>query len=254
MSKKKYINIFGNNVSIVNQDYVYKEIMSYNFENSGYLCFPDVNLIIQAYKNPLVAKILNESIFTCPDGKPLELYAKVKGVKDISTVSGYLFTKSLLNTNLEHYFYGTKESSLKRMIINIKKDFPNIKIKGYKAPPFLSFDDIAKSKVIMNDINEINKLKPHIVWIGIGSPKQDTLMYNFNKHLDYGIMVGVGAVFNYLSKDVKVSPEWMKKLSIRWVYRLFQEPKRTFGKLINSFPVFIYLILKEILVKYFKPK
>lgn len=245
MSNSEYIKIFNVKINHVNLESAIQIVSNYNFTNPGYICLPDVNLLVNAVKDKSIMNYLNSSTFTFPDGKPIELYAKMKGFKNISTVSGYWLIKYLLNTNLTHYFYGTNIDTLNKIKDTFAKSNYNNKILGYEAPPNLILGDIQNNLDVSNDIIKINSLKPDIIWIGLSSPKQDELMHFFHNKLNHGLMVGVGAVFDYIANPNKFSPEWMKILSIRWLYRLMQDPIRISKKIIVSFPYFFYLIIKE---------
>ena len=245
----KSITIFEVKVSEVNLESAIQIISNYNMNNPSYICLPDVNLLVNAVKNPSIMSYLNNSAYTFPDGKPIEIYAKIKGYKNISAVSGYWLIKKLLNTNLTHYFYGTNSDTLSIMKQNISElKYNENNIIGYKAPPNISLGSIQNNIDISKDIQHINSLKPDIIWIGISSPKQDELMHFFHTQLDHGLMIGVGAVFDYIAYPKKFSPEWMKKLSIRWIYRLIQNPIKIGKKIFISFPYFCYLIIKDYLL------
>lgn len=129
------------------------------------------------------------------------------------------------------------------------KEFPNAHLVGFKAPPFVDLQQRNENNIIKNDLIEINKLKPDIIWIGISTVKQDFLMYNHLKYLDQGIMIGVGAVFLYMAGVIKKGPEWVKQLGLRWILRLIQEPKRLWRSTLPSGIFFLYLVLKELFSK-----
>lgn len=246
MSKLEYFKIFNVKINTVTLESAIQIISNYDFNNPGYICLPDINLIVNAVKNQSIMNYLNNSTFTFPDGKPIEFYAKMKGLKNISTVSGYWLIKYLLNTNLTHYFYGTNIDTLNKMKHSFaQSNYNENKIMGYKAPPKLMLGDIQNNFIISKDIENINSLKPDIIWVGLSSPKQDELMHFFHDNLNHGLMVGVGAVFDYIANPNKFSPEWMKRLSIRWLYRLLQNPIRVSKKIFVSFPYFFYLIIKD---------
>lgn len=244
------ISIFNVKINIVDLNSAIQIISNYNFNNPGYICLPDVNLLVNAVKNQSVKSYLNNSTFTFPDGKPIELYAKMKGYKNISTVSGYWLMKNLLNKDLTHCFYGTNNNTLNKMKESLSNsNYNESNIIGYKAPPNLVLGNIQNNLDVSKDIKHINSLKPDIIWVGLSSPKQDELMYFFHDQLRHGLMIGVGAVFDYIANPIKFSPEWMKELSIRWIYRLAQNPIRIGKKIFVSFPYFFYLIIKEFINK-----
>lgn len=212
-----------------------EKISRFPFKKSGYVCFPDASVVKAASEDALLLDILNNSFLTLPDGKPSQLAAKVQGFDQVKTVSGYYLLKSLLNSGLTHYFYGGDEEVLKKMASNLLAEFPGSKILGYKSPPFVAVDKIATDLTILNDIVEINKLKPDLVWIGISSPKQDYLMHFHHKSFHKSLLLGVGGVFLYVADGSLKSPEWMKKAGLRWVYRLAKEPKRLWPKYYGTF-------------------
>jgi len=112
----------------------------------------------------------------------------------------------------------------------IKQEFPQANILGMKAPPMVSVADITNNSEIQADLAYISSLRPHFIWIGISSPKQDFLMHHASSQLSTGILLGIGGVFNYLAYPETKSPEWMKRLGLRWLYRALREPRRLAGK------------------------
>ncbi|MBN2524580.1 MAG: WecB/TagA/CpsF family glycosyltransferase [Bacteroidales bacterium] len=238
--------IFGTQVSVTNISETPKQIKSLAKSGSGYICLTDGYVIVLASKNKKLREILNNSLMTLPDGSPLAIYAKLKGLKKISSISGYWLVKKLMQTGLSHYFYGSSPSELKRIEENLTKEFPEAKILGYKSPPLISPDELENNKTILSDLKEINKLKPNLIWVGMNSPKQDYLMAYYSQYLDHSIMIGIGGVYDYLSGSMKISPEWVKKLSLRWVYRIVQNPKRIFKKAVIAIVGFSWLFLKEL--------
>ena len=238
------INLFGILVSKINLKETVIFLSQYNYIQTNYICLPDLSVIIAAQKDKTLAHILNNSLLTLPDGKPLEFIGKLKGAKGMSTISGYWLIKDLLNSNLSHYFYGSSPEKTNALVEKLQTEFPNSNITGFGSPPLLRLDEIENNPAIRNEIAVINQLKPDIIWVGISSPKQDYLMYHFNKHLQHGVMIGVGGVFDYLSGDTRKSPEWIKKIGLRWLYRLLQEPRRLWKKYFFTFWGFSGLLVK----------
>lgn len=247
------INIWGTEIQATNLDETIRYIENYNFKTPNYICLPDMYVLTQCYKSKSVRDLINGALMALPDGKPIELYARLKGNRNVRTVSGYWLCKALMNTNSSHFFYGTNDKTLKLLKENIEKEFPNAKILGYKAPPIVQVDTISKSDIIQRDIQYINQLSPDIIWIGISSPKQDYLMNYMMTYLNQGLLIGVGGVFDYLAGTVKISPEWVKKMSLRGLYRFFQYPRvfwKKYFEILFNLPI---IILKE-LVRSSKPK
>lgn len=242
------ISIFGTQVTITNKQKAPKQLRSLLGKSSGYINFPNAYVASQATKDDRLQEILNNSLLTFPDGEPLAIYARQKGYKDMTSVSGFWLLKELLaDKSISHYFYGSDEENLALIKENLDKEFPGANILGYKPAPFVALDEIDNNATMLSDIQDINALKPSLVWIGLNSPKQDYLMSHYNQYLDNSIMLGVGGVFDYLSGALAISPEWVKKLSMRWLYRIIQNPKRYFNKTISSIFAFGKCYFAELL-------
>lgn len=247
MKNPSKINVFGTLFSDTNISDVITMLNQYKYSNPAYVCFPSTNVVSKAYLNTKFQQILNDALLTIPDGKITEVYCRLKGHKNIKTTSGYNLLKSLLNSNLSHYFYGVDEATLELIRIRIEREFPLAKVLGYKSPPFLLVSEIANNEIISKDIAEINKLQPDLIWIGISNIKQDYLMHHFYRRLDHGVMLGVGAVFLYFSGNVKQGPGWLKKFGLKWIYRIIQEPRKEFRKTVPSTLFFLLLLFNEVL-------
>lgn len=219
-------DFFGTLIHAVNQDKAIDYLKDYDFNQTGYVSFPDSSVVATAQKNPELQEILNNAKLTLPDGKPSEMYAKIKGYKGVTTVSGYWVCKQLLDTELTHYFLGSTDSKLAKIKNMIELEHPKAKVLGYGSPPFHPLEFFKEGNILNEAIKRINELSPDLIWVGISSPKQDFLLKHHLKHFDRGLMLGVGGVFDYLSGEVKKSPEWIKKMGFRWLWRLCQEPKR----------------------------
>lgn len=243
------MDLYGVKFSIVNPNNALKAITGYSNNKPGYVCFPSTNIVAKARKDKTFQSILNNAYLTVPDGQVTQMYAKLKGIDELKTTSGFWLLKKLLETELTHYFYGTDIETLSKIKEKIKSEFPNANVLGYKPPPIISIDDIADNKTIEDDMRKINAMSPDLIWIGLTNIKQDYLMSQYLNKLDKGLMLGVGAVFLYFAGKVKMGPVWMKKLGIRWIYRIIQEPRRQMKNTVPSVLQFIWLFFKFDILK-----
>jgi N-acetylglucosaminyldiphosphoundecaprenol N-acetyl-beta-D-mannosaminyltransferase len=231
----KRFNFLDVKISVINFDEAFQCILARNFPTPGYICFPDASVVAKASEDHELALILNRAFLTMPDGKPSQLAAHLQGHKDVTTVSGYHLCSALLTTGLSHYFYGGDEVVIQKIRTKIKSRFPEANVLGFRSPPFVNKEDIPTSMLIQKDIQEINLLSPDLVWIGISSPKQDYLMSHFSPLLNKSLMLGVGGVFLYFADESLISPEWVKKAGLRWMFRLVKEPARLWPKYYGTF-------------------
>ena len=171
----------------------------------------------------------------------------MKGVKNISRIFGPTFLEKTLEwgqkDGIKHYFFGSSEEILDTMKKEINRRFPYAKIAGSLSPPYRGFTE--KENELF--INAMNESKADIFWIGLGAPKQEMWMYENFKKLNKGVMVGVGAGFDYIAGNTKHAPEWMKNYSLEWLYRLYQEPGRLWKRYLITNTLFLVFITLEFL-------
>jgi len=218
-------DIFGTKISTIQ----YKELLiflSSPINKSGYICLTDSIVLSRSFKDEELRDTLNQALYNLPDGKFIEIYAKLNKIDAIKTISGYLLLLDLLKTSRTHYFYGSDKSKLIKIKKYLESNFPQAKVIGYKSAPMFSIKEINNNANLLGDISEIKTKNPDIIWVALGGIKQDFYMKKYCAYLDKSIMIGVGAVFDYISGDVKRSPEWIKRIYLRWLYRLIFSPDK----------------------------
>ena len=134
-----------------------------------------------------------------------------------------------------HYFYGSTPETLEKLVINIQKDYPGITVVGSCSPPFreLSADE---DSIITEGICDA---APDFIWVGLGAPKQERWMAAHQGRVN-GLMVGVGAGFDYFAGNISRAPAFMQNHNLEWLYRLIQEPRRLFKRYLVTNSKFIW--------------
>ncbi|GBD89455.1 putative N-acetylmannosaminyltransferase [bacterium BMS3Abin04] len=242
------ISILGSDINVINlYRKVYEQLLSFLERNDkpGYVTVNNVHTIVTAVRDKKYRQIINDSFLSLPDGKPLSVVAKLKGEKNIVRIFGPTFFEKTIEwgqkNGIKHFLFGSTERIQQRMIENIKLKYPNSKIAGNLAPPFRNFTDAENEEFI----EKINISNADLIWISLGAPKQEKWMYNNYSKLKHGVMVGIGAGFNYLAGDLKHAPAWMKKYSLEWLYRFFQEPNRLWKRYLLTNTLFIYYVILD---------
>ncbi|MBU3570699.1 WecB/TagA/CpsF family glycosyltransferase [Priestia aryabhattai] len=237
-------NILGVNIAATNTEWVLSYLGRYVHELSGeYICVSNVHTLVTSYEDIEYCKIQNNGIMALPDGGPLSSIGRKRGYKDMYRITGpslmgEIFKISSLK-GYRHYFYGSTEATLKKLICNLKEKYPDIEIAGVFSPPFRPMTK-EEDELIIKKINETN---PHFVWVGLGAPKQERWMAEHQGKLK-GLMIGVGAGFDYYAGNINRAPEWMQKNNLEWFYRLIQDPKRLFKRYLKTNTKFLWLIAR----------
>ena len=243
----KRINILGTDISILKSYEETYENLKNVLKSPSYVTVNNVHTVVLAVKNRNYKEALNNSILSLPDGKPLSIVARLKGVKNIRRIFGPTFMENALEwgqeDGLKHFFFGSSEETLKKMINNIKIRYPRALVSGIYSPPYReSFSD-EENEIFLKLMNDSGA---DIFWIGLGAPKQELWMHDNYKKLNQGVMIGIGAGFDYLAGRTKHAPEWMKNLALEWLYRLIQEPGRLWKRYLFTNSLFILYIFLDL--------
>jgi N-acetylglucosaminyldiphosphoundecaprenol N-acetyl-beta-D-mannosaminyltransferase len=221
-----------------------KIVREANMGRGGYVCVGNVHMVTTARRNEKLSKIMEESLFVTADGLPLVWVLKQSGFKEAERVTGTDLTLKLCETAVDEgipvYFYGGHPETIKTLKAFIAKRFLNLKVVGYESPPLLPL----QPEIDQDVVSRINKSGARIVFVGLGCPKQEYWMAAYTSHLP-AILIGVGAVFDFLSGTCQRAPLWMQRCGIEWLHRLVTEPKKTWKRYVTTNPVFVGLVLKE---------
>lgn len=172
-------------------------------------------------KNSNLTNLINNNI-GYPDGIGAVLALKRKGLKSVK-IAGAEFWLDIIErnyTNDSFYFIGGSNEVIEKTIVMLRIDYPNINICGYRDGYFKEED----TDCILQDIVE---KKPDIVFVALGSPKQEFLMDVFLKE-HKALYMGLGGSFDVYAGVKKRAPKIFIKLGLEWFYRLLKEPSRFF--------------------------
>jgi N-acetylglucosaminyldiphosphoundecaprenol N-acetyl-beta-D-mannosaminyltransferase len=238
-------NILGVNIAAINMTWLVDYLIHNIADLSGdYLCVSNVHTTVTGYENPEYRSALNNGIMAIPDGGPLSTVGRRRGFVSMERTPGPDLMGEIFKISVKkgyrHYFYGSTEETREQMLDKVTRAYPGIQIAGSYSPPFrdlLPEEDTAIVKII-------NDSKPSFVWVGLGAPKQEIWMATHQGRIS-GLMVGVGAGFDYFAERLHRAPQWMQKNNLEWVYRLIQEPKRLFSRYLHTNLKFLQLIAKE---------
>lgn len=236
-------NIMGVDIAAIDMDWLV-DYLNRNVKNlSGdYICVSNVHTTVTAYEDQEYRKVQNGGILAIPDGGPLSSVGQKRGFKNMKRTTGPSLMGEIFKISAAegywHYFYGSTDETLEKLYVTLTDAYPGIQIAGMYSPPFRPMTE-DEDKAIVERINET---KPDFVWVGLGAPKQEKWMAAHQGKLN-GLMIGVGAGFDYYAGNIERAPEWMQKSNLEWVYRLIQDPKRLFGRYWHTNTKFIWNVM-----------
>lgn len=241
----KYCTILKTHISVTNIQHTI-DYLSDNLEElrGKYICVSNVHTTVMAFRDEEYRNIQNCAAMALPDGKPLSIVSRRRGYKEAERVPGPDLMPEIFKLSrgkgYRHYFYGSSQETLDKLREQLENQYPCLQICGMYAPPFRPLTEEEDQAII----ERINEAKPDFIWVALGAPKQEKWMYD---HMDKvsGVMLGVGAAFNFTAGTVKRAPKWMQELCLEWLYRIFQDPVRLIPRYFSTNFSFLYHVGKE---------
>lgn len=233
-------NIMGVDIAAIDMEWLVNYLNRNVKDLSGdYICVSNVHTTVTAYEDQEYCKVQNGGIMAIPDGGPLSSVGQKRGFKNMKRTTGPSLMGEIFKISAaegyRHYFYGSTDETLEKLYSVLTESYPGIQIAGMYSPPFRPMTEDEDKEIV----ERINETKPDFVWIGLGAPKQEKWMAAHQGRVN-GLMVGVGAGFDYHAGNIDRAPEWMQKSNLEWVYRLLQDPKRLFGRYWHTNTKFIW--------------
>lgn len=204
-----------------------------------YVCAADVNSIMQAQRNTAHMQALREAHMVLPDGTPLVWVSQARGQRQMQRVSGPDIMLHLCETGVRrgwrHYFYGGAEGVAGDLSQMLQRRFPGLIVAGTHTPPFRALSSEERAR----DVARINAAQPHILWVGLGCPKQEIWMRENTPQLTGSVVIGVGAAFDFHGGRIPRAPLWMRRNGLEWLHRLGCEPARLWRRYLVLGPEFL---------------
>jgi N-acetylglucosaminyldiphosphoundecaprenol N-acetyl-beta-D-mannosaminyltransferase len=191
--------------------------------------------IALGHTQPQVGAVLGERTgWNLPDGKPVMWVSALRrDAGRLHQVRGPRFMLDVIDlgraAGLRHYLLGGSEETLELLERNLQQMFPGVQIAGSDSPPFRT---PTTSELVDRD-ERIATSGAHVVWVGLGTPKQDLEALRLASTLPV-LAVAVGAAFDFAAGTLKPAPHWVGAIGFEWLWRMLAEPRRlwrryTFG-------------------------
>jgi len=241
-----HLRVAGVPVSLVNMDMACEEVIRHHrLGRGGYCVFRDMNGVVGANDDPALMRAHQNAILVTPDGMPLVWLARLKGCNWVDRVYGpdfmLEFCRISARMGLRHYFYGGTDSVIEKLIAQLLAHFPGLEICGSYSPPMRPISEATN----LDDVERIRAARPDIVWVGLGTPKQELWMQANSPHLDGALLMGVGAAFDFHAKVKAQAPRWMQRSGLEWSFRLMCEPRRLARRYLIGIPRLAMLLAKR---------
>jgi N-acetylglucosaminyldiphosphoundecaprenol N-acetyl-beta-D-mannosaminyltransferase len=195
--------------------------------------------VLECHDAPELAAIVNGAGMATPDGMPLVWMGRLRG-HAVERVYGPDVMLAACERGQalghRHFFYGGADGVADALAARMQARFPALQVAGTYTPPFRALNAEEEREVAAL----INASGADIVWVGLGTPKQD-------RWVEAPVLIAVGAAFDFHTGRVRQAPRWMQRSGLEWLFRLTQDPRRLWKRYVMGNPRFVYLVARQLL-------
>ncbi len=210
-----------------------EEILSVDFTN--------VHIVTMRRTDPEFARTTSNVDWFVPDSQVLKWAVNLCGGRMEERVYGPTFLDFAVRhcgAETRHYFLGASQDCLDRLLARLKEVRPDLNVVGSRNGYFGD----AENETVVAGILAAN---PDIVWVGLGTPKQQKWIHANKERFRRGAILAVGFAFDVNAGTKRDAPSWMGKWGLTWVYRLLSEPRRLFTRYAYYNTLFLWYLLQQ---------
>jgi N-acetylglucosaminyldiphosphoundecaprenol N-acetyl-beta-D-mannosaminyltransferase len=193
----------------------------------GWLITANLDFLRRHVHEPEMRTLYDQADLRVADGMPLIWAARLQGDPLPERVAGSSLVARVAERAAQEgrsmYLLGGAPGASARAAEVLTARYPTLRILGSSSP---QLSDPPTAEQIQPLAAELERLRPDLVLVGLGSPKQEKLIRELRPRLPAAWMMGVGISFSFLAGDVRRAPPWMQRTGLEWIHRLSQEPRR----------------------------
>jgi len=212
----------------------------------AYVSTCPVYTLMQGHERSDVRVALNGADWVVPDGVPVVWALRAMGARQAGRVYGpdLMLALSELSAHKGYaqFYLGGRPGVADELAAEMRRRFPALKVAGIYSPPFRALEPTEE----LTMIDQINSSGAQVVWVGLGSPKQDVWMAQYRRALKPPLLIGVGAAFDFFTGRQKQAPRWMQRSGLEWLFRLVSQPRRLWRRYLIYNPKFIFYITLQL--------
>lgn len=245
----EFVNILGVGLSAITYKQFFEKIdfwLKNKATRSHHIACLNAYCVTLATKDEALKDIYCAADIAGADGMPFVYWARWFKRKEIDRLDGPEMVLRLADrakeTGYTFYLYGGGEKECKQMNDFLLEKFPHLIIVGYHSPPFRELTRAEDDAIVA----EINALKPDVICVGLGTPKQDYWIDNHLHKIPGSVMIGCGAAFDFFGGRIKMAPRFVRVSGFEWLYRLLG---RDFKRLFMRYTYMNFVFLGKFLLQ-----
>jgi N-acetylglucosaminyldiphosphoundecaprenol N-acetyl-beta-D-mannosaminyltransferase len=246
--------ILGVAVHAVQIPQVVAQMQTWVTQRSGthFIAVTGMHGVVEAQHDDSFKQILNSADLVVPDGMPLVYLGREQGYALPDRVCGPELLHGFCaatNSRCRHFFYGGMPGVAEEAA-NVLQQRYGIKVAGFYSPPFRPLTQEEEDLLIAL----LHGANVDVLWVALGTPKQERWMHEHRETVRVPVIVGVGAAVDFTAGRLRRAPLWMRKHGLEWFFRLLQEPRRLWRRYLVYGLEFVWsLCLERLGLKDFSP-
>lgn len=206
-----------------------------------YICVVDGVILSNAHRNPDYSKVINGGAFSICDSSYVPIYLRlIYGIQHTQYSGSEIFNDAVQQRKYKMCFLGGLPSVLKGLKRELSNIDPRIEQMLFHSLPFKAVEDFDYPAIAQM----VNESGAEIIWVALGAPKQEIFMSRLSPYLDRGVVIAIGAVYNFRSGiGVSRAPRWMIGMHLEFAYRIFAEPRKQIRRcwdIVTALPIIIF--------------
>ena len=202
--------------------------------------FTNVHTIRLAHSDENFLAMVNSADLVLPDGSGLRLAGRFQKSPIKENLNGTDLVPQVLEMAQKErwrvFLLGARPDVLESCVRNIAQDYPAVNVVG-AIHGFLGDE---KSTEILE---AINRAQPELLLVAFGSPRQEKWISENARLLKVPVSIGVGGLFDFMSRSVRRAPMWMRNAGLEWVYRFLRDPASKWKRVFVEIPSFLVLVM-----------
>jgi N-acetylglucosaminyldiphosphoundecaprenol N-acetyl-beta-D-mannosaminyltransferase len=185
-------------------------------------------------RDAYLQRVICDCSMVLPDGAPMLWASWLFGTPLHERVTGVDLIPELARLSAERgyriFLLGAEEDSSRRAARVLEMAHPGCKIVGRYSPRVLPLHQMDDVEIL----RRIDEVKPHILLVAFGNPKQEIWIHRNRKRLKVPVAIGIGGALDMIAGSLKRAPRWIQHFQFEWLYRMVQEPARLLPRYVND--------------------
>ena len=243
------VDLMGVRVHAIREDECVRMVCSdLDAGRGGWIVTPNLDHLRRLVGEKSYRDLCASADLCVADGMPLVWAARLQGTPLPERVAGsnliWSLSRAAAQRGFSIYLLGGEPGTAESAADVLCTHFPRLRVAGIHCPEF----GFERKRAEVSDIAwRLIQARPDIVFVALGSPKQEKLIRDMRALLPSSWWLGIGISFSFVAGEVKRAPRWMQRAGLEWTHRLAQEPRRLARRyLVDDAPFAVVLLANSV--------